>query len=121
MSAESVLIRKLLAKVAAPDVKLWSNATSKLWAGHYEGRTRAGHVVLSHATVVSAGLCEGSSDLVGLVGPHGRFIGPEVKTPGVALEPHQRRWIEVVRSLGGVAGEVRTEHDLRALIEEARR
>ena len=125
---EPPLLRKLLISATDPDVRLWRNVSSQCWVGRFVLKATEvrrvtlapGDVVLRGGVSIRAGLCEGSSDLVGIVGPHGRFVGAEVKTKGVVIEDHQRRWLEVVRELGGVAGEVRTESDLKALIEEAK-
>jgi hypothetical protein len=50
---------------------------------------------------VRYGLAVGSPDIVG-VGPGGRFFGLEVKRPGGRAEPHQSRWADSVRAMGGV-------------------
>ena len=68
------------------------------------------------------GLCVGSADLIGLVPPHGRFLGIETKRPRGAREAEaQKQWIEMVRRMGGVAGFARSVNDAMALVEEARK
>ncbi len=117
MNPETALTLDILAEVGASQThRLWRNATRKYWTGHYEGRTRQGHVILSGATMVSAGQCDGSSDLVGIHGSHGQFVGIELKTPTGTVKPHQRQWLEVVRSLGGLTGVARSVDDVRELL-----
>lgn len=87
------LEREILADIRAvfariPWVTLWRNNTGAL--KDVTGRT------------VQFGLCEGSADLVGIVAPHGRWIAIEVKRPGKRPTAAQLRFLERVRSLGGV-------------------
>jgi hypothetical protein len=64
------------------------------------------------------GLCNGSSDLIGLRRSDGRFIALEVKRPGLNATEEQRMFMELVRSLGGIAAVVTSSAEaLRAIIE----
>jgi hypothetical protein len=68
---------------------------------------------------MTAGLCKGSSDLIG-VGPGGRFLAIEVKTKRGRATDEQMAFVETVRAMGGIAGICRSPEDALALIEEAR-
>ena len=101
-SAGTVLTAKILAKHGArPDCKQWRNETAGAWVGKVKGRTNSGNVVLRGARMIQAGLCVGSADIVGLTN-EGRFIAIEVKAGKDRLKPHQKRWLDLVESLGGL-------------------
>ena len=67
------------------------------------------------------GLAVGSSDLVGILVPEGRFVALEVKAPGKRPTPEQERFLDLVRRSGGFAAVVRSVEDVRVLIDRARR
>jgi hypothetical protein len=116
---EGILISKILARHGArPDLCLWRNETALTWVGKFLGRTKAGAVILAAATRLMAGLCKHSADLVGLKGPCGQFIAIEVKTKNTPDDPDQERWLDLIRSLGGIAGTVRSVKDVDDLLGE---
>lgn len=101
---ETPLIARILdAYGARRDVRLWRNATSVAWVG-----PRKQHAIL-------AGLCRGSSDLIG-IGPGGKFVALEVKTGKQTPTAKQERFIETIQACGGIAGVVRSVEDVAALI-----
>lgn len=118
-SKETVLIRRILARHGArSDLRLWRNESAGAWVGGVSGRTGDGRLVLKRgARQIKAGLCPGSADLVGLR-RGGQFIGLEVKTEGVVVEPHQRRWLELIEELGGIAAVVQSVEDVDAVLGE---
>ncbi len=68
------------------------------------------------------GLGKGTSDLILLVLPLGRFCGIEVKRPGYSpsdVRPEQRAWMAAVRVFGGVSGIATNESEALALVDEA--
>lgn len=67
------------------------------------------------------GLCVGSSDLVGILGPLGRFFGLEIKTPKGRLSEDQRLFAALVRRLGGFCSVARSVEEGRAALDRARR
>lgn len=89
------------------DVRLWRNNTGVLF-------DRAGRPV-------RFGLCNGSSDLIGLrsivIGPEhvGKrlavFAAVEVKTASGRATDEQKAFLSVVNDLGGLAGVARCEDD----------
>lgn len=96
-------IRLALGRV--PDLVLWRNTTGV--ARHYDRTQRFG-------------LCVGSADIVGILGPTGRFIALEVKTETGRVAHAQSQFLNVVRSRGGFAAVVRSVDDAIAAITRAR-
>lgn len=115
-----VLTSRILARHGSrPDLVLWTNPTGKGWVGPVRRRRNDGCLVLQPgAARVEFGLCIGSSDLVGIVGQGhetleaGRFIALEIKANGDTLQDHQRRWLDLVIELGGLAAVVRSVDDV---------
>lgn len=67
------------------------------------------------------GLAVGSSDLIGILVPEGRFVALEVKAPnGKGPTPEQERFLELVRRSGGFAAVVRSVSDAREAVSRAR-
>lgn len=109
-------IRLLLGQL--PDVRIWRNNVGQTTTGTGERRS-----------TVRFGLAVGSSDLLAIVAPHGRWLAIEVKAedwrPAHSGAKHkheeeQRQWMAIVRRFGGVAGFAQCESDALALLEEAR-
>ncbi len=68
-----------------PDLLLWPNE---------------GGIAKYGGSWVKYGLIDGATDLIG-IGPHGQFVGWEIKTGGARLEPAQRRFRDLVLARGG--------------------
>lgn len=69
------------------------------------------------------GLGKGTSDLICIVPPLGRFLGIEVKRPGYSpsdVSDDQRSWLAAVRKFHGVSGIATNEAEALALVAEAR-
>lgn len=66
---------------------------------------------------IKFGLCVGSSDLIGLT-PTGKFLAVEIKTPTGKATTEQLRFIEAVRSRGGIAGIARSPAEALALLAQ---
>jgi len=65
---------------------------------------------------ITAGLCKGSSDLIGIA-PCGRFLAVEVKTPRGRVSAEQRTFIDAVNAAGGIAGVCRSVDEALELIQ----
>lgn len=83
-----------------PDVVLWRNNVGR-------------------AGMVEFGLAVGASDLIG-IGPGGRFLALEVKTPRGRVRPEQVTFKALVGRYGGVAEVVRSVDDAVAVVEQMR-
>jgi len=68
---------------------------------------------------IKFGLCVGSSDLIGIT-PDGEFLAVEIKTPTGRATPEQTRFINAVRSRGGIAGIARSPADALALLPQTK-
>lgn len=66
------------------------------------------------------GLAQGSSDLIGMLVPEGRFCALEVKAPAGRLTGEQRLFLDLVRRSGGFAAVVRSVDDAREAVARAR-
>lgn len=62
----------------------------------------------------------GMADIVGIVGPRGRFVAIELKTGRGMLSDDQKRWHALVLAQGGIAIVARSVDDAMRAIEEAR-
>jgi hypothetical protein len=104
--AHSALIRELRLSLGnLPDVVLWPNA---------------GGVATYGQAKVRYGLAKGSSDLVGILAPSGRWLALEVKTGDAVTTPEQILFLALVRKMGGFACVVRSLAEGFAAIERAR-
>lgn len=92
-----------------PDVCLWRNncGTAEHWNGRRVERVRYG-------------LCEGSSDLVGVLAPSGRLLALEVKTATGRPTKEQLAFLALVRRMGGFAAVVRSVDEAMAAVARAR-
>ena len=72
-------------------------------------------VTLTNARMMTFGLCVGSSDIIGIT-PSGKFLAIEVKTPKGRATKEQLRFIEAVKSAGGIGGIARSVEDALKLI-----
>ena len=69
------------------------------------------------------GLGLGTSDLICVVPPLGRFLGIEVKRPGYSpsdVRPDQTIWLAMVRRFGGITGVATSVEEAMALVALAR-
>lgn len=83
------------------------------------GRTAVGQCVSPEGAHVSFGLWVGCSDIIGIVGPHGRWLALEVKTGNARANPDQKRFMSMIRGWGGVAEVVRSVDDALVALRRA--
>lgn len=104
---------------------VFRNETAGCWVGkviHKDAQT----ITLKDYRMIKAGLCEGSSDIIGIapvtitedmVGQTlGVFLADEVKTPKGRPTKEQLRFIEAVQNAGGIAGIARSVEEALELI-----
>ncbi len=99
---------------------VFQNPTSKAWVGKYVSY-KDGRVILDFAQPINAGLCVGSSDIIGItsvvitpdmVGKTvGVFTAEEVKTATGRERPEQKHFGAAVVERGGIYGIVRSPQD----------
>jgi hypothetical protein len=105
--SETLIVKSILGALQLRYKKkafFWRNNTGAM-------KTEGGGFVRFGAT--------GSSDILGILAPTGRFIALEVKTAKGKTSPAQEAWLAEARALGAVAGVVRSIDEAFALIEKA--
>lgn len=70
--------------------------------GYKVFRNNSGYLRDIRGQYVHFGLCTGSSDLVGIVPPSGRFLAIEVKTPTGVVTKEQLSFLRMVNESGGI-------------------
>ena len=119
-------------------VRLWRNNVGTGWAGatttvttanlgQLRASLRPGDVIIRNGRPLHAGLCIGSSDLIGLrsmtVSPAmvGRqvavFAAVEVKSATGRLKPEQSAFIDQVWQMGGLSGVARSVNDAAGILD----
>lgn len=108
---------------------LFRNNVGKAWAGRAKILTEKGKktAIVSNPSRLTAGLCKGSSDIVGVstikITPEmvGKTIGVitclEVKTGNLGSTKEQKDFISAIRKKGGIAGVVRSVEDAFGVVE----
>jgi hypothetical protein len=132
-SSEHVTQQRILLACGSGDARLWRNNVGTGWAGQATKIQRRGlvavepgDVVVRNARPLHAGLCVGSSDLIGyrsfLVGPEhvghrvARFAAVEVKSATGRPTKEQTAFLNHVQSAGGVSGVTRSVEDAELLL-----
>ena len=117
--------------------RLFRNATAQGYVGKAERVSApmavtvySGDVVIRQARTLSAGLCVGSSDLIGWmpvrIMPHhvgqtfARFLAVEDKSTLGRLRPEQIKFLDAVAASGGIAVVSRDPSDLETALRAAR-
>lgn len=95
-----------------PDLALFLN--SNAFVEQWDERTGA-------VKKFRTGLCAGCTDIVGLIGPRGRWFCLEAKTGGGEATPEQRMFMANVRRLGGFAAIFHSVAEAKAALARARR
>ena len=125
---ESVLMRQCLMELSRRGARVFRNNTAMGWAGQIVDRTGP-YLRLLNAYPLHAGLCIGSSDVIGwmpitvtpeMVGKTvGLFLACECKSAGEKPTENQAIFLRNVREAGGVAIWLRDVDELDAKLEEA--
>ena len=124
--SERQIQTQILLQCGRGDTRLFRQNVGQGWVGRMI-RQQAGTVELAAARPLHAGLCEGSSDLIGwrtvevtpdMVGQRvAVFTAIEVKTETGRPTPEQLKFLDAVRNAGGIACVARSVEDAeRALI-----
>jgi len=129
-SQETNLVRKIMLELGKnPAIRIFRNNVGKCWIGASKKFTKAQHVfvvpgdvLIQNARYFDAGLCPGSSDLIGLqavtITPEmvGKtvacFVAIEVKLPSGRVQENQINFLEMVNKLGGKGLIVRDENNI---------
>ena len=103
----------------------WRNNTGQAWVGNAK-KLPNGDVLIKNARPFRAGLCKGSSDIIGLtpvfITPDmlgktiGVFTSIEVKTKTGRVTEEQQLFINTIKINGGFAGIARSTDDVDKII-----
>jgi hypothetical protein len=130
---EAPILRRVMLALSRAGAVVFRNNVGVGWAGKATRITVAktvrlwpGDVVVRNARPLHAGLCTGSSDVIGwmsvTVTPDmvGRkvavFLAPEVKNADGRATEDQIRFLRAVTEAGGIAGVARSEEEAVSLI-----
>lgn len=121
-------IGEIVAKLSRGDTRLWRNNCGDGWVGKVIHR-EPGSITIAHPRVLHAGLCNGSSDLIGLrtivITPEmvGRrvaiFTGIEAKLGSGRESDDQTAFREFICRAGGLAGVARTVEEAETILRGA--
>lgn len=127
--SEHIIQQQILLAHGSGTTRLWRNNVGTGWAGRatkVTGRNlravsqalRPGDVVIRQGRLLHAGLCVGSSDLIGYRQVDGvaQFVALEVKSATGRATKEQGQFLNHITGAGGCAGIVRSVDDARALL-----
>jgi hypothetical protein len=96
---EAELGRKIQVALCQAGARVWRNNVGMGWIGEPVHCDK--DVILKNARPLHSGLCENSSDFIGIF--KGRFLAVEIKTPSGRVKPGQQLFIDMVNANGGIA------------------
>lgn len=125
MGQETSLMKKqMIALSSLGDVTVFRNNVGTGWQGKVL-KHDSGMIILQNPRIVHFGLCEGSSDIIGLkrvvitedmVGKEvAIFVAIESKTKTGKVSPEQENFINFVNKSGGIAGIARSEDEATSI------
>ena len=120
MKKELNIQKKIMLAVSKLQTKIFRNNVGTAWTGKTQ-KTKDGGIYIKDPRPFKAGLCVGSSDLIGwttktvtpeMVGQKvAIFTALEIKTQKGVASDQQKNFIRVVKEAGGFAGVARSEAD----------
>lgn len=123
---EPALLKHLQMEATKLGARLFRNVVSCGWTGKAKYFPHKSQVIIDGAHPLHAGLCIGSSDLIGfrplLITEHHvgktlcQFIAVEGKTSGTRLTDEQAAFLDAVRDAGGVAVVAYSVDDLKTAL-----
>ena len=127
--SEHITQQRILLACGSGPVRLWRNNVGTGWAGQATKVTpgnlravtqalRPGDVVIRQGRPLHAGLCVGSSDLIGYRQVDGvaQIVALEVKSATGRPTAQQVQFLEHIGAVGGCAGIVRSVDDAAGLL-----
>lgn len=127
---EHDLQNKIMIAIGKGDTRIFRNNVAMAWVGELVKRT-ATTIILRNPRPLHAGLCNGSSDIIGwhsititpdMVGKRvAVFTAIEVKTERGRPTPEQLNFINTLREAGGIAGVARSPEEAHDLFRDMRK
>ena len=127
--SEHITQQQILLAHGSGSVRLWRNNVGTGWAGQATKVTtgnrqaiaaglRSGDVVIRQGRPLHAGLCVGSSDLIGyrVVDRVAQFVALEVKSAIGRPTAQQVQFLDHINAVGGLAGIARSVDDAAAIL-----
>ena len=127
--SEHVIQQQILLAHGSGTTRLWRNNVGTGWAGQATKVTggnlravsqalRPGDVVIRQGRPLHAGLCVGSSDLIGYRQVDGvaQFVALEVKSATGRATKEQVQFLDHIQAAGGLAGIARSVDDAAAIL-----
>ena len=127
--SEHITQQQILLAHGSGSVRLWRNNVGTGWAGQATKVTagnrqaiaaglRPGDVVIRQGRPLHAGLCVGSSDLIGyrVVDRVAQFVALEIKSATGRPTAQQVQFIDHINAVGGLAGIARSVDDAAAIL-----
>lgn len=125
--SETDLTRKIQVSVTDADTRIFRNNVGTAWQGRIT-HNRDGSITIYNPRPVHFGLCEGSSDLIGLrsvevtpamIGQRvAVFVALEIKTSATARRTDEQiNFVAMVNALGGRAGFASSVDEARNILQ----
>ena len=127
--SEHLTQQQILLAHGSGSVRLWRNNVGTGWAGQATKVTpgnrqaiaagiRPGDIIIRQGRPLHAGLCVGSSDLIGYRQVDGvaQFVALEVKSATGRATKEQSQFLEHIQVAGGLAGIARSVDDAAAIL-----
>ncbi len=134
---ETTLLHRVMMKLSDAGARIFRNHVGLGWQGRAQQFARPGvvpvepgDVLIRKARPLHAGLCVGSSDIIGwhstvvtpnMIGRHvAIFTAAECKSQSGQLTTEQERFLNAVRKAGGIAIEARDADEAVAELKRSR-
>ena len=123
--SEHEIQQRILLACGSGTTRLWRNNVGTGWAGQATQIRRRGmlavepgDVLVRNARPLHAGLCTGSSDLIGYRQIDGvaQFVAIEVKSERGRPSPQQVQFLDHIQGAGGCAGIARSVDEAQSLL-----
>ena len=123
--SEHTTQQRILLACGSGSARLWRNNVGTGWAGQAVKIQRRGMLAVEPGDIIvrqgrplHAGLCVGSSDLIGyrVVDRVAQFVALEVKSATGRATKEQTQFIDHINAVGGCAGIVRSVEDAQTVL-----
>jgi hypothetical protein len=124
---ETNIMKLLMLKCSSLGITIFRNNVGTMWTGSKTQRLKTGEILISDPRPFKAGLCVGSSDLIGwktvIITPEmvgnkiAVFTAVEVKKPTGKTSHEQIIFMNNIQRAGGISGIATSTDDLVLLIE----
>lgn len=121
---ETTIQKKIMLALSRIGTTIFRNNVGTAWVGESKRALDGSGVFLKNPRPLHAGLCKGSSDLIGwtTIEIDGKkvavFTAIENKTKSGRVSPEQANFIENVKRSGGIAGVARTDNEAVDIIKK---